>query len=137
MATSTVTTKPNYLYKILPSTEDLPQPPPSHTYILPKTSLDVHSGFIHFSTNAQVPYVLNRFFNSPETSTVWLVKINYAELSSNGDVRWEKAGESGSLFAHLYGGEVTGDAVHDVLKLHRGDGWDSALQTLADQNWLA
>ncbi|KAL9010912.1 MAG: hypothetical protein Q9173_004203 [Seirophora scorigena] len=133
--TSTKTS--DYLYKILPSTVDLPQPLPSPAYTLPKTSLDLDSGFIHFSTSAQVPYVLNRFFNTPDTSTVWLVKINYAELAGNGDVRWEEAGEGGSLFGHLYGGEVTGQAVHDMLKLDKGaDGWDSALQKMTARDWL-
>lgn len=126
---------PTYLYKILSSTVKLPIPVPK-SYIIPKTSLDIDSGFIHFSTSSQVPYVLNRFFNTPETSTVWLVKINYAELSRGSDVRWEKVGKDGSLFAHLYGGEVIGQMVHDALSLFKGAGWDASLQRLAEDNWL-
>lgn len=126
-----------HLYKILPSSMELPVPLP-RTSIIPKTSVDVDSGFIHFSTSSQVPYVLHRFFNTPETRNVWLVKINYAGLASNGDVRWEGAGTDGSSFAHLYGGEVTGEVVDDVKQLDRGNNndWDSSLQGLTEDGWL-
>ncbi|KAL8929560.1 MAG: hypothetical protein Q9208_001229 [Pyrenodesmia sp. 3 TL-2023] len=129
------TPDPPYLYKILPSTVDLPIPI-STTSVVPQTSLDFDSGFIHFSTHSQVPYVLNRFFDTPETGTVWLVRINYARLANRGDVRWEPAGKDGSLFAHLYGGEVEGTMVDDVKKLDRGNGWHSGLQELTEHGWL-
>lgn len=64
------------------------------------------------------------------------MKINYAELSSNGDVRWEKAGRDDSLFAHLYGGDVTGPMVCDAIRLSRNNGWDSRVQQLAEDEWL-
>ncbi|KAI4192946.1 MAG: hypothetical protein LQ346_004061 [Caloplaca aetnensis] len=133
MANSTQTSP--YLYKILPAAVDIPIPPP-RTFVVPKTPLDIDSGFIHFSTHSQVPYVLDRFFNTIETSIVWLIKVNYAALTSGGDVRWEPAGKDGSLFAHLYGGEVQGSAVDDVKKLDRGTGWDSSLQKLTVDGWL-
>ncbi len=129
------TQTPQYLYKILPATVDIPIPPPK-TFVLPNTPLDINSGFIHFSTHSQVPYVLDRFFNEPETSTVWLIKVDYAALAGGGDVRWEPAGKDGSLFAHLYGGEVEGSVVDDVKKLDKGTGWDSSLQKLTEDGWL-
>ncbi|KAL8751176.1 MAG: hypothetical protein Q9184_006152 [Pyrenodesmia sp. 2 TL-2023] len=101
--------------------------------MLTTTPLDIDSGFIHLSTDAQVSYVLNRFFN---TSNVWLVRINYAGLAKDGDVRWEPAGKDGSLFAHLYGGEIEGNMVDDVKKLDRGNGWDLGLQELTEDGWL-
>ncbi|KAL8936739.1 MAG: hypothetical protein Q9216_004780 [Gyalolechia sp. 2 TL-2023] len=124
------------LYKILPSSHDLPSPPLPQTFILPKTTLDDNDGFIHFSTSSQVPYVLNRFFNTPETNIVWLVKIDNAKLASNGDVRWEEAGKDHSLFAHLYGGEVTGEVVDDIRKVERGDDWSLCLEKLSQEGWL-
>lgn len=127
---------PSSLYKILPSTFDLPASPLPKNFMLPKTSLDHDSGYIHFSTSSQVPYVLNRFFDTPETSTIWLVKINYTKLASNGDVRWEEAGQDGSLFAHLYEGEVMGDVVDDIKKVERGDGWSSKVEELSRDGWL-
>ncbi|KAL8931658.1 MAG: hypothetical protein Q9211_006810 [Gyalolechia sp. 1 TL-2023] len=135
MATSM--NKPSSLYKILPSSHHLPSPPLPKTFILPKTTLDDDSGFIHFSTSSQVPYVLNRFFNTPETSIVWLVKIDYARLASDGDVRWEEAGKDHSLFAHLYGGEVVGEVVDDIRKVERGDDWSSSLDKLSEDGWLS
>lgn len=133
---ATLSKNPAYLYKILPSSFDLPSPPLPKNYVLPKTSLDDDSGFIHLSTSSQVPYVLNRFFNTPETRNVWLVKIDYAKLASDGDVRWEEAGKDRSLFAHLYGGEVTGQVVDDTKKTERADGWKSSLEQLRGDGWL-
>ncbi|KAL9594535.1 MAG: hypothetical protein Q9219_006976 [cf. Caloplaca sp. 3 TL-2023] len=134
MATSSK--NPTHIYKILPSLSNVPSPPLANTFILPKTSLDEDSGFIHFSTSTQVPYVLNRFFNASDTGSVWLVKINYARLASDGDVRWEEAGKDHHLFAHLYGGEVTGQVVDDIKKAERGESWDSALKTLGEGGWF-
>ncbi|KAI4179620.1 MAG: hypothetical protein L6R41_007736 [Letrouitia leprolyta] len=124
------------LYKILPSSFDLPSTPLPKNFILPETSLDHDSGFIHFSTSVQVPYVLGRFFDTPETSIVWLIKINVTKLASNGDIRWEEAGKDRSLFAHLYGGEVTGEVVDDVKKIERGDDWNYVIKKLSDDGWL-
>ncbi|KAL8988002.1 MAG: hypothetical protein Q9169_008623, partial [Polycauliona sp. 2 TL-2023] len=107
---------PRFLYKILPSTIQLPMPLPT-SFTLPQTSLDMHSGFIHFSTSAQVPYVLNRFFTGPEHGSVWLVKIDYAKLESDGNVKWEVAGKDQASFAHLYDGEVKGTTVVEPRKV--------------------
>ena len=126
---------PAFLYKILPSSHDLPTPLP-RTFVLPKTSLDMDSGFIHFSTNVQVPFVLNRFFNDPENAKVWLVKVDYARLAREGNVRWEIAGKEGSLFAHLYGQEVQGEDVESVRRVERGGGWDDILRGLKEEMWL-
>ncbi|KAL8867622.1 MAG: hypothetical protein Q9174_005542, partial [Haloplaca sp. 1 TL-2023] len=126
---------PSFIYKILHSNNDLPTPLPS-TFILPQTSLDIESGFIHFSTSVQVPYVLNRFFNGPEDGKVWLVKVDYARLAREGNVRWEVAGKEGSLFAHLYEQEVVGGDVEDVMMVERCGGWDDRLRGLKEEMWL-
>ncbi|KAI4236663.1 MAG: hypothetical protein L6R40_006105 [Gallowayella cf. fulva] len=132
---ATLAGTPQYLYKILPATITLHTPlPPS--FILPRTSLDIHSGFIHFSTSSQVPYVLNRFFTTPEDGTVWLIKISYAGLERNGNVKWEEAGKDKSLFAHLYDGDVNGDTVVEARKFDKGNGWDESLRGLAEEGWL-
>ncbi|KAL8677187.1 MAG: hypothetical protein Q9186_006363 [Xanthomendoza sp. 1 TL-2023] len=126
---------PKHLYKILPSTIDLPTPlPPSAA--LPQTSLDKDSGFIHFSTSSQVPYVLNRFFSGPEDGRVWLVKILYAELEREGNVKWEEGGKDRSLFAHLYDGDVMGSKVVDARRIEKGVGWDGTLGGLSEEGWL-
>ena len=128
---------PSYLYKILPSSFSLRPLPLLPTFILPKTSLDTDSGFIHFSTSSQVPYVLNRFFNTPETSKIWLVKIDHQKLvDDGGDVRWEVGGKDGALFAHLYGGEVMGRVVDAVRDVQRGKDWDESLKGLGEEGWL-
>lgn len=126
---------PSFLYKILPSTIELPSPIPS-SFTLPRTSLDIDSGFIHFSTSAQVPYVLNRFFAGPEHSNVWLVKIDYADLEHDGNVKWEEAGSSKTPFAHLYDGEVKGSKVVEARNVEMRISWDESLQGLADEGWL-
>ncbi|KAL8864275.1 MAG: hypothetical protein Q9198_009975, partial [Flavoplaca austrocitrina] len=126
---------PRFLYKILPSTIDLPTPLPS-SFTLPQTSLDTDSGFVHFSTSEQVPYVLNRFFTGPEHAYVWLVKIDYAALASDGDVKWEEAGKEKTLFAHLYDGDVKGSKVLGAREVAMVDNWDQTLKVLADEGWL-
>ena len=127
---------PRYLYKILPSTIDLPSSPLPPSFTLPRTSLDHDSGFIHFSTSAQVPYVLNHFFAGPEHGSVWLMKIDYADLQADGKVKWEEAGKDKSMFAHLYDGDVKGSKVVEARKIQMGSSWHESLQRLADEQWL-
>ncbi|KAI4262809.1 MAG: hypothetical protein L6R42_002025 [Xanthoria sp. 1 TBL-2021] len=126
---------PRFLYKILPSSMVLPVPLPA-SGTLPQTSLDIDSGFIHFSTSAQVSYVLNRFFAGSEHGSVWLVKIDYADLEDDGNVKWEEAGSDKTLFAHLYDGEVKGSKVVEARKVEMVSSWDESLQGLADEGWL-
>ncbi|KAL8690738.1 MAG: hypothetical protein Q9218_003880 [Villophora microphyllina] len=128
--------EPTHIYKILPFTHNFPNPVRGSD-ALPKTSLDTDSGFIHFSTSEQVPYVLNHFFNTPEAGKVLLVKVNYARLADGGNVKWEVAGRDGSLFAHLYNAELTGHAVEDVVRIEQKEGkWDSILRSLTEYRWL-
>ncbi|KAL8661794.1 MAG: hypothetical protein Q9202_005291 [Teloschistes flavicans] len=128
--------EPSHIYKILPGTHDL-STPLHDSDLLSKTSLDIESGFIHFSTSKQVPYVLDRFFNPPEAGKVWLIKINYTRLADRGNIKWETAGPDGSLFAHLYDQEVTGHAVDDVKRIEQKEGkWDSVLRSLTEDQWL-
>ncbi|KAL8804081.1 MAG: hypothetical protein Q9182_002794 [Xanthomendoza sp. 2 TL-2023] len=129
-------TLPKYLYKILASTVHLPTPLPA-SFALPQTPLDEESGFIHFSTSTQVPYVLDRFFSGPEDGCVWLVKIVYAELEQEGNVKWEEAGKDLSLFAHLYDGDVMGSKVVNARQIEkRDDGWNETLRGLTEEGWL-
>ncbi|KAL8809903.1 MAG: hypothetical protein Q9200_003021 [Gallowayella weberi] len=128
-------TLPRYLYKILPSTVHLPTPLPASS-ALPQTPLDKDSGFIHFSTSPQVPYVLDRFFSKPEDGRVWLVKIAYAELEQDGNIKWEEAGKDRSLFAHLYDGDVMGDKVVNARQIEKGDDWGETLRGLTEEGWL-
>ncbi|KAL8784994.1 MAG: hypothetical protein Q9213_003655 [Squamulea squamosa] len=130
---ATPPTPPKYLYKILPSTAELPSPLPS-SFTLPQTSLDIESGFIHFSTSTQVPYVLGRFFSGEQS--VWLVKIDYVALANDGNVKWEEAGKDKSLFAHLYGGDVEGSKVVEARKIEMGSNWDDSLKRLIEEGWL-
>ncbi|KAL8711484.1 MAG: hypothetical protein Q9220_004142 [cf. Caloplaca sp. 1 TL-2023] len=125
---------PLFLYKILPASTKLPVPLPQ-SFVVPKTALDVESGFIHFSTASQVAYVLNRFFTASDLGNVWLLKINYVRLATSGEIKWEEAGKDRSLFAHLHNGEVPGKVVEAVKALERGDSWDLSLQELAKEGW--
>ena len=129
--------QPVYLYKILSSTSVLPDPVTSSS-ILPKTPLDDDDGFIHLSTGSQVAFVLRRFFTSTEDRSVFLVRIVYKKLADGGDVRWEEVGGNGSSFAHLYGGDITGEAVDGVQRVEReADGdWDPPLRRLSGTGWL-
>ncbi|KAK2589918.1 hypothetical protein QQS21_012409 [Conoideocrella luteorostrata] len=104
---------PKYVYKIVPAA-----PPDTIPEQFPLSDLDKQDGFVHLSTNEQVPLTCDRFFNS--TSTLWLFKFELAKFSH--PVKWEGG------FPHLYGNFGGGDIV-SVEKFDRGDGrtWADAM----------
>jgi uncharacterized protein (DUF952 family) len=59
---------------------------------------DLGDGFIHFSTAAQLPGTLRKYFSGQPA--LFLIAIDPAGLVES--LRWEPA-RDGSLFPHLYG----------------------------------
>ena len=107
--------------------------------ILPRTPLDDSDGFVHLSTASQVPYVLSKFYSSatPSTEKVLLFKLDYAKLADGEDLRWEPAGKDGSVFAHVYGGDVKWKHVLGWLEVERGsEGWNNVLSGMVEEGWL-
>ena len=80
---------PKYIYKLISYTSPLPDPIPDE---LPLSELDANDGFMHFSTAAQVPRTLKRFFATDPSVTV--VRIDYSKVES--DVKWEDSKGSGT-----------------------------------------
>lgn len=74
--------KPTYLYKLIPSSAPPPSPLPSS---LPLSDLDTHSGFIHLSTSRQVPRTLKHFF--ADEHRVYVLRIPYDSMQK--DIKWE------------------------------------------------
>lgn len=109
---------PTYIYKILP--EAPPSPLPK---ALPLSPLDASDGFVHLSTAEQTPATVGRFF--ADRSAVWILKITLKKLEDGpGEVKWEDTKSHGA-FAHLYGGDIGKDEVEEVLKVEKGESWDS------------
>ncbi|KAJ7179863.1 hypothetical protein C8R43DRAFT_970811 [Mycena crocata] len=126
--------KPTYLYKLC---SPMPDPLPE---VLPLSELDAVSGFMHFSTAVQVPRTLKRFF--ADKARVDILRINYAAVEQNSDLRWEDSkgkepGEIGGegVFAHIYGRSLTASDIETVVSWHQTDGnWDEALKKA--ESWL-
>ena len=78
---------------------------------------DLHDGFIHFSTAAQVGGTARKHFAGQKA--LFLVEV---EADALGDaLRWERS-RNDELFPHLYG-ELDLGAVRRVLNMHaRSDG---------------
>jgi uncharacterized protein (DUF952 family) len=72
---------------------------------------DLRDGFIHFSTAAQVPGTLAKYFTGEPA--LFLVALDADALGD--DLRWEPA-RGGDLFPHLYG-ELDLAAVIEVVNL--------------------
>jgi uncharacterized protein (DUF952 family) len=77
-----MTTKLNYVYKLISSTAPPPDPLSER---LPLSSLDAKSGFIHLSTATQVPGTLKHFF--ADEPRVHVLRIEYARVEK--DIKWE------------------------------------------------
>jgi uncharacterized protein (DUF952 family) len=75
-------TKPQYIYKLIPSTAPVPDSIPDR---LPTSELDQRSGFIHLSTALQVPNTLKHFFK--DEPLVYVLRIEYDRVEK--DLRWE------------------------------------------------
>ena len=83
---------------------------------------DLRDGFIHFSTVAQVPGTLSRYFTSePE-----VVILRVASAPLRDALRWEPS-RQGALFPHLYR-PLRIEEVEERWTLQRGaDGFDLAV----------
>jgi uncharacterized protein (DUF952 family) len=78
---------------------------------------DARDGYIHFSTAAQVPGTVTKYFSGQQG--LFLVAVDADALGDQ--LRWEPA-RGGELFPHLYG-ELDFDAVISVMDLTlRADG---------------
>lgn len=62
------------------------------------SAADVQDGFIHFSTEEQVPGTLERHFSG--VPDLLLIAVNAAALGVS--LKWEPS-RGGALFPHLYG----------------------------------
>ncbi|KAF8294797.1 hypothetical protein DL93DRAFT_2029182, partial [Clavulina sp. PMI_390] len=111
---------PKYLYKIIPSNAAPPYPLP---VALRLSALDAKDGFIHLSTSIQVPATAGRFFGLEDI--LYLARIEYANVKP--EIRWEVAGSSGGVFAHLYnGGRLGSGEIESVKRFERGVGMGGA-----------
>ncbi|THH14877.1 hypothetical protein EUX98_g9548 [Antrodiella citrinella] len=131
------TSKPTYIYKLIPSSAPPPSPLPS---ALPISTLDQTSGFIHLSTSTQIPNTLKFFFK--DELRVYVLRILYDAVEK--DVKWEdpkaevcgpRGGEG--MFPHLYNGLKLGkDEVESVAvwENHGDAGWEEALKKA--EGWL-
>jgi uncharacterized protein (DUF952 family) len=82
---------------------------------------DKHDGFIHFSTAAQIPETIEKYF-AGESGLV-LVAVDAAKLGAA--LKWEPS-RGGALFPHLYG-DLSLTAVL----------WSRALASITDFKQLA
>ena len=105
-----------YIYKIAPA-KPIPEWP-AHDHadksnpILPSSSLDKSSNFIHMSRAIQIAGTLRHFFasNVSEQSSIWLLKVRISSRMEEQNVlRWESpdasicgARDGEGLFPHLY-----------------------------------
>ncbi|KAF7352901.1 Uracil phosphoribosyltransferase [Mycena venus] len=127
--------KPTYIYKLVSFSSPIPEPIPK---ALPLSELDAASGFMHFSTAAQVPRTLKRFF--AEDPSVTILRIDYSKVEE--EIKWEDSkgtapGEMGGegIFPHIYGRALGSADVESKSVLHRNDGnWDEALKNA--ESWL-
>lgn len=53
--------------------------------------VDLHDGYVHLSTAAQVPGVLSRYFG--DVPAVAIIRLDYGRLSAFKRVVWEKASD--------------------------------------------
>jgi len=127
--------KPTYIYKLVSFTSPVPEPIPK---TLPLSELDTASGFMHFSTAAQVPRTLKRFF--AEDPSVTILRIDYSKVEE--EIRWEDSkgtgpGEMGGegIFPHIYGRPLGSEDIESMTIWQRNEGnWDEALEKA--ESWL-
>ena len=90
--------KINYLYKILPTSYELPL---SSEIPFQLTPLDKKDGFIHLSNSIQVMQTAIRFFENEDEIIV--LKIPYNQNGIKENVKWEAPPGTFEYFPHLYG----------------------------------
>jgi len=152
--------EPTHIYKLVPPS-GMPTESASELdstdWVLADSAVDTNSGFIHFSTAAQVPNTLKRFFASD--ARVYVLRLPYAPLTQrpDGRVQWDHPEthvcgdrpEEGT-FPHLYakeGAEEKGGE-KKLCKLGRKDvdgwkvleqadgGFEKALDKARAEGWL-
>ncbi|THH12824.1 hypothetical protein EW146_g7336 [Bondarzewia mesenterica] len=132
-------TKPNYLYKLVPSSAPVPEQP-KLPKALPVSDIDKASGFIHLSTAPQVAGTLKFFFG--QDKRVYVLRIEYDHVADK--IKWEdpkaevcgpRGGEG--MFPHLYNELQLGkDEIERVEILERGEeSWDQPVYA-ASAEWL-
>jgi Protein of unknown function (DUF952) len=133
--TTTTTTFPSYVYKIL--SEEPPNPLP-HT--LPLTPLDKQDGFIHLSAGWRVPLTAAEFFGS--YTTLWLLRVD-TNVARGEEAQFKWGDTSGCV--HMYAREAgtwarMGEGVVVAARQfekERGDGWEKELGKAVQAGWLA
>ena len=134
--------RPNlkYVYKIFPSSTEIPLHLEELPDRLPVSDINQASGFVHLSTQAQILNTLKWFFNYD--SFVYILQIDYSKFEPQ--IRWEdpkaevcgpRGGEG--MFPHLYNDLKLGkEEIKRVEILRKISGeWDQAIET-ATQSWL-
>jgi len=142
MSTTTNTSKPSYVYKLVPAASPVPLQHADLPERLPVSDLDQNSGFIHLSTSIQVPGTLKFFFK--DDPLVYVLRIKYDDFEDK--IRWEdpkaevcgpRGGEG--MFPHLYNGPQLGkgeiERVEVMENLDGQEGWDAAIEK-ANADWL-
>ncbi|THU93829.1 hypothetical protein K435DRAFT_182854 [Dendrothele bispora CBS 962.96] len=133
--------KPNYVYKIVPSSSPVPELP-NLPERLPVSDLDQSSGFIHLSTASQIPSTLKFFFK--DDTSVYILRLPYDVLEDQKLIRWEdpkaevcgpRGGEG--MFPHLYNGLKLGKEEIERIEVleKREEGWEDAI-VKAETEWL-
>ncbi|KAJ7904384.1 hypothetical protein B0H14DRAFT_2662596 [Mycena olivaceomarginata] len=102
--------KPTYIYKLISFSSPIPEPVPK---TLPLSELDAASGFMHFSTAAQV-----------EEEIRW--------EDSKGTAPGEIGGEG--IFPHIYNRSLGSGDIESKMDLSNEGGWDQALKKA--ESWL-
>jgi uncharacterized protein (DUF952 family) len=91
----------------------------------PVLEADLRDGFIHCSTNEQLPTTLSRFYRDAEELMIAI--INEPGLTS--ELKWEPGKlSSDELFPHIYG-PIVPEAVAGAHRIHRDSSGDFALPT--------
>ncbi|CAA7259904.1 unnamed protein product [Cyclocybe aegerita] len=130
---------PTHIYKIVSSSTPPPVPLPE---ALPVSELDQNDGFIHLSTEKQLPGTLKRFFQSD--GLVYILRIDYRKVEKN--IKWENGkgtapggiGEEG-IFPHLYNGLHVGREEIESFKQWEKDSqdsWDTAIAKARADGWF-
>lgn len=130
--------KPTYIYKLVSYTTPPPDVLPE---VLPVSTIDQSSGFVHLSTARQVPNTLKHFFG-PDPR-VYILRIVYDAVEA--DIKWEdpkaevcgpRGGEG--MFPHLYNGLRLGKGEVESVRVleNKEGGWAIAIEDVAFKEWF-
>ncbi|KAJ3758716.1 hypothetical protein F5878DRAFT_608075 [Lentinula raphanica] len=135
--------KPNFIYKLVPSSESAISISEELPIRLPVSSIDQQSGFIHLSTSVQLLNTLKRFF--AQDSSVFILRLPFDRLEEEKLIRWEdpkaevcgpRGGEG--MFPHLYNDLKLGKEEVDLVQvLTPVEGsWHKAIENAKEDGWL-